>query len=89
MGPKLMACLQELGDILEGGQCTQQMEAGQVETEEETVVVVPPVEEEVHGVLEDTRELEAQAQRLVLILVVLAPESFGYTHCAGVLGLDL
>lgn len=85
--PKLMTCLQELGDILEGGQCTQQMEADQVETEEETVVVVPPVEEEVHGVVEDTREVEAQAQRLVLMLVVMGPESFGHGHYAGVLDL--
>lgn len=86
--PKLMTCLQELGDILEGGQCTQQMEADQVETEEETVVVVPPVEEEVHGVVEDTREVEAQAQRLVLMLVVMGPESFGHGHYAGVLDLQ-
>lgn len=87
--PKLMTCLQELGDILEGGQCTQQMEADQVETEEETVVVVPPVAEEVHGVVEDTREVEAQAQRLVLMLVVLGPESFGCGHRAGVLDLKV
>lgn len=87
--PKLMTCLQELGDILEGGQCTQLMEADQVETEEETVVVVPPVEEEVHGEVEDTREVEAQAQRLVLMLAVLGPESFVYVHYAGVLDLNL
>ena len=86
--PKLMTCLQELGDILEGGQCTQQMEADQVETEEETVVVVPRVEEEVHGVEEDTREVEAQAQRLVSMLVGLRPQSFGYVHCVGVLDLN-
>ena len=86
--PKLVTCLQELGDILEGGQCTQQMEADRVETEEETVVVVPRVEEEVHGVVEDTREVEAQAQRVVSMLVVLGPESFGYVHCAGVLDLN-
>lgn len=87
LGPKLMICLQELGGILEGGQSTQQTEVGQVETEEETVVVVPRVEEEVRGVVEDTREVEAQAQRLVMMLVVLGPESFGNVHCAGVLDL--
>ena len=86
--PKLMTCLQELGDILEGGQCTQQMEADQVETEEETVVVVPRVEEEAHGVAEDTREVEAQAQRLVSMLVGLRPQSFGYVHCVVVLDLN-
>lgn len=89
LGPKLMTCLQELGDIREGGQCTQRMEAAQVETEEETVVVVPPEEEEVHGVVEDTREVEAQAQRLVLMLAVMGPESFGHGHCAGVLDLKV
>lgn len=88
LGPKLMTCLQELGDIREGGQCTQRMEAAQVETEEETVVVVPPEEEEEHGVVEDTREVEAQAQRLVLMLAVMGPESFGHGHCAGVLDLN-
>lgn len=86
--PTLMTCLQELGDILEGGQCTQRMEAAQVETEEETVVVVPQEEEEVHVVVEDTREVEAQAQRLVLMLVVMGPESFGHGHHAGVLDLN-
>lgn len=86
--PKLMTCLQELGDILEGEQGTQLMEADQVEIEEETVVAVPPVEEEVHGEVEDTREVEAQAQRLVLMLVVLGPESFGNVHYAGVLDLN-
>ena len=85
--PNLMTGLQEMGDILEGGQCTQQTEADQVATEEETGLVVAPVEEEAHGVLEDTRKVEAQAQRLVLMLVVLGPESFGYVHCSG--GLDL
>ncbi|KAK4806572.1 hypothetical protein QYF61_013838 [Mycteria americana] len=61
-------CSEELGDMLEGGQCTQQMEADQVQTEEGTVVLVPPEEEEVHGVVEETREVEAQAQRLPLML---------------------
>ena len=86
--PKLMTCLRQLGDILERGECTQQMEADQVETEEETVVVVPQGEEEVHGAVEGTREVEAQAQRLVLMPVVLGPESFGYVHCAGFLDLN-
>ena len=86
--PKLMTCLRQLGDILERGECTQQMEADQVETEEETVMVVPRVEEEVHGAVEGTREVEAQAQRLVLMPVVLGPESFGYVHCAGILDLN-
>ena len=85
---KMVTCLQELGDILEKGECTQQTEAAQVETEEETVVVVPPGEEEVWGVVEDTREVEAQAQRAVLLLVVLGLESSGYVHCAGVRDLS-
>lgn len=83
--PKVMARLQELGDILERGQCTQKMEADQVETEEDPVVALPPVEEEVLGVVEDTKEVEAQARRLVLMLVVLGPKSSGYVHYAGVL----
>lgn len=86
--PRLMTCLQERGGIPEGGQCTQQTEADQVETEEETVVVVPREEAEVRGAVEDTREVEAQAQRLVLMLAVLGPESFGNVHCAGVLDLN-
>ena len=86
--PKLMTDLQEMGDILEGGQRTQQTEADQVETEEETVLVVPPVEEEARGVLEDTRKVEAQAQRLLLMLVALGPESFAYVHWSGVLDLS-
>ena len=59
-----------------------------METEEEMVVVVPPGEEEVRGVVEDTREVEAQAHRGLLMLVVLGPESSGYVHCAGVLDLS-
>lgn len=86
--PKVLICLLELGGIPEGGQCTQQVEVDQVETEEETVVEVPPVEEEVHGEEEDTREVEARAQRPVLMLAVLGPESFVYGHYAGVLGLN-
>ena len=86
--PKVTTCVQELGDILEGGQCTQQMEADQVQTEEGTVVLVSPEEEEVHGVVEETREVQAQAQRLVSTLVVLGPEAFGYIHCMGVLDLN-
>lgn len=86
--PMVLICLLELGGIPEGGQCTQLMEADQVETEEETVVEVPPVEEEVHGEEEDTGEVEARAQRLVLRLAVLGPESFVYGHYAGVLGLN-
>lgn len=83
--PRLMTCLQELGDILEGSQCSWQMAADQVETGEETVVVVPPVEEEVLGVVEGTRKAEALARRLLLMLVALGLGSSGYVHHAGVL----
>lgn len=86
--PKVLICLQELGGILEGGQGTRQVEVDQVETEEETVVVVPPVEEEVRGEVADTGEVAAQAQRLVLMLAMLGPESFVYVHYAGVLDLN-
>lgn len=86
--PKVLICLQELGGIPVGGHCTQQVEADQVETEEETVVEVPPVEEEVHGEVEETGEEEAQSQRQVLMLVMLGPESFVYVHYAGVLDLN-
>ena len=78
--PKLATCWQELGDILEGGQCTQQLEADQGETEEATGAVVPAVGEEGRGVGEDAREVEAQAQRWLLMVGVLGPESFGYVR---------
>jgi len=85
--PKRRTCLQELGDIPEGGQCTQRREADQVETEEETAVVVRRVAEGVRGVVEGTREEAAQAQRLVLMLAVLGSESSGHVHHVGVLDL--
>lgn len=90
--PRVLICLLALGSIPEGEQCNQQVEADQVETEEETVVEAPLVEEEVRGEEEedeDTGEVAARAQRLVLRLAVLGPESFVCGHYAGVLGLNL
>lgn len=87
--PRVLKCLLALGSIPEGEQCNQQVEADQVETEEETVVEAPLVEEEVRGEEEEgTGEVAARAQRLVLRLAVLGPESFVCGHYAGVLGLN-
>ena len=67
---------------------TQQMEADQVETEEVVVVVVPPAGKEAPGVGEDARGVEAQVQRLLLMMAVLGPESSGYVCYVDVLHLN-
>lgn len=85
MIPKVLINWQELEETLEEGRYTQQVVAGQEETER-TVGEEHPEGEEVYGAEVDTKEVVEQVQRLEL-LVVMGLESSVIFHCGVAHGL--
>lgn len=69
MTPKVLINWLELEEILEGEHYTQQVAAGQEETEEKTAEEEHLEREEVCGEEEDTREGVGQVQKLGLLVV--------------------
>lgn len=86
MIPKVLINWQELEETLEEGHYTQQVVAGQEETEEKTVEEEHPEGEEVYGEEADTKEVVEQVQRLEL-LVVTGLESSVIFRCGVAHGL--
>lgn len=86
MIPKVLINWQEQEETLAEGHYTQQVVAGQEETEERTVEEEHLEGEEVYGEEVDTEEVEEQAQRLAL-LEAMGLGSSVISRCGVALGL--